>query len=202
MQFDREKLKEVVLYVAGERPPDRLGAVKLHKILYFADMLRFAAAGRPMTGAIYRKRPNGPTCEALPSAIRELVASGALNMTESNYFGYRKKEFTPLRPADLARFGADEIALLDELVEFVCDGHSAKTISDFSHQAPWELVDLGEVIAYESAFLLFPDEISEDALEWGARGAADIEAARSKQDPVGLQDGADFRSRVLDALGR
>jgi hypothetical protein len=202
MQFDREKLKEVVLYIANRCPSEKLGAVKMHKVLYFCDMLRFAETGRPLTGATYRKRPNGPTCEQLLQALRELVDSGALEVSDETYFGYLKKRYAPQREADLARFTADEIALMDELIDFVCLDHTAKTISDFSHRLPWDLVEFGDVIEYESSFLLFPSEVSEEAMTWGASEAAGIEAARSNPNSLDLRDHADFRSRVLEALGR
>ena len=57
MQFDRAKLKTVILYVCSRCEPAQLGAVKLHKVLYFTDMLHYAHAGTAVTGATYRERP-------------------------------------------------------------------------------------------------------------------------------------------------
>ena len=62
VQFDRDKLKAVILHLCRTVPAERLGAVKLHKTLYFTDMLRYAQARRAVTGATYKKRPYGPTC--------------------------------------------------------------------------------------------------------------------------------------------
>ena len=45
MQYDRGKLKSVVLYTCAKCEPSRLGAVKLHKVLYFADMIRLCPSG-------------------------------------------------------------------------------------------------------------------------------------------------------------
>jgi hypothetical protein len=39
MQFDRAKLKTVILYACSKCDAEQMGAVKLHKVLYFADML-------------------------------------------------------------------------------------------------------------------------------------------------------------------
>src|SRR6266849_9373459 len=60
IQFDRAKLLDVVHYVCAKVPVPELGRVKLHKNLYFADMLHFAATGRPLTGVEYQKQPFGP----------------------------------------------------------------------------------------------------------------------------------------------
>ena len=57
--FDEDKFSKVVHSVCSKCEPDRLGNVKLHKILYFADMLNFAASGTPRTGADYVKQRFG-----------------------------------------------------------------------------------------------------------------------------------------------
>ena len=45
MQFDRSKLEAVILHTCDVCPPAKLGAVKLHKVLYFLDMIHFAQSG-------------------------------------------------------------------------------------------------------------------------------------------------------------
>lgn len=192
MQFDRNKFKEIVLYVANNCAPANLGAVKLHKVLYFSDMLSFAFTGAPITGAVYRKRPHGPTADHLLAAVSELQREQALRVDSVDYFGYRKRQFTALRkPIDgvLSNF---EEALLNDVIEFVCRENTAKTISEFSHQRPWDLVEFGDVIAYESAFLLFPEEVSEEALALTTAGKTELEEERSKSNPLGFATGADF----------
>jgi Protein of unknown function (DUF4065) len=72
MQFDREKYKAVILYTCVKCEAHQLGAVKLHKVLYYADMLHYAHMGAPMTGSTYRKRPHGPTSDELLQTLREL----------------------------------------------------------------------------------------------------------------------------------
>jgi hypothetical protein len=108
MQFDRAKLKTVILYTCVKCDPSRLGAVKLNKVLYYADMLRYAETGTPLTGATYRKLPFGPTCDQLNSTLAELVGEGAIEPRESQYFGYRKKEYISRRSPDIERMNVDE----------------------------------------------------------------------------------------------
>lgn len=199
MQYDPQKLKEAVLYIAAKCSPETLGAVKLHKILYFSDMIKFATEGTPLTGATYRKRPNGPMCQQLNGLLDELRNDNSLEVKSVDYFGYMKKEFIAKRDFDSSRFTSFEIALLDDLISFVCTEHSAKSISEFSHQAPWSLVDFGEEIDYLSSFLLFPDEASDESMKWAESMGPEIETERSKKDTLGYKDGRDFRSRVLEA---
>jgi uncharacterized phage-associated protein len=89
--FDRVKFKAVVHYICHACPPEDLGNVKLHKILYFADMLSFSDTGKPLTGVEYLKQAFGPTARHLTAALKELEASGALRVDTRNVYGFTKK---------------------------------------------------------------------------------------------------------------
>ena len=191
MQFDRNKLKAVVLYTCTKCDPTRLGAVKLHKVLYFADMLHYASTQRPITGATYRKRPLGPTCNSLPSVLRELEEAGAVQVREVDYFGYRKKEYHATQGVDIARFNSFELRLLDEIIDFVCNDNTARSISDFSHKRPWELAEFGDELPYYTAYHLFPPELSEDTIAWADEEARKL--AQQGSEGVSL-DFAPFRT--------
>ncbi len=199
MQFDREKLKAAVLYTCGQCRPDELGAVKLHKVLYYADMLHYLESGSSLTGAIYRKRPFGPTCDSLLAIVKELSADHSLEVREVDYFGYRKKEFRALTEPDIGRLGQLGGKILDEVIEFVCRNNTAKTISEFSHSAPWEMVEFGEELAYHSALHLIPNQVSKEAFEWAEEQAQTIEAERSQKNPLDFKVFRALRSRVLEA---
>lgn len=202
MQFDRNKLKAVILHTCKACPPDRLGAVKLHKVLYFLDMSQFAQSGSPVTGCTYRKRPYGPTCVQLLPALSELQRDGALEIRDTEYYGLKKKEYVALADEPAGVLSDAETALLDESIEFVCERNSAKSISDFSHQLPWEMVEFGEEITYESALWLYPNQISPEAFDMARQGAEEVGYPRHKADTLGLSKLSDFRSRVLQQIGR
>ena len=70
IQFDRRKLLSVVHCICATGPVEELGRVKLHKILYFADMLHYAARGQPLTGVEYQKQPFGPAARHLTWALQ------------------------------------------------------------------------------------------------------------------------------------
>src|SRR5262249_42447545 len=117
MQFDRTKLKTMLLYTFRKCEAAKLGAVKLHKVLYYADMLHYAHVGTSITGSTYRKRPFGPTCDQLLGTLRELVRQGAVDIREVDYFGYRKKEYIALEAPELDRLSKSEVALVDDVIE-------------------------------------------------------------------------------------
>lgn len=175
IQLDREKLKEAVLWIASYCPPEELGNVKLHKILYFSDMLFYLHEGRPITGVEYLKQKFGPVARHLSQTVSALVAEGRLRVTETEYFGLYKKNYVPQQPFKPERLSPSELALLKEVADFV-RGVSAKEISEFSHNAAWEAADLGEVIPYFTALRLVPLEVTDADREW-AMGAAREHAA-------------------------
>ncbi len=196
MQFDREKLKAVILHACSKCPPDQMGAVKLNKILYFSDKLRYLQTRRALTGAQYRKRPFGPTCVQLLPVLSEMQRDGLLLISESDYFGFRKNEYRALADVPPDILAGDERALLDEVIDFVCTRNSARTISDFSHQAPWERVQFGGEIPYSTAYMLLPSIVSEEAFRVTAEGLQEVEKARQDGNAVVFRDFGDFRSRV------
>ena len=198
MQFDRAKLRTVILYICSRCEPSQLGAVKLHKALYFADMLVYAYVGAPITGATYRKRALGPTCDQLLAALRELSKEGALEIREVEYFGFRRKEYVSLAKPETERLSSAELSVLDEVIEFVCRSNMAKAISDFSHNRAWELAEFGDVLPYHSVFHLFPTQVSPEALDWASGEVGQIEDKRSRNAALGGTAYGDFRNRVLE----
>jgi hypothetical protein len=204
MQFDRAKLKTVILYTCANCDPLHLGAVKLHKVLYFADMLHYAHVGAPITGATYRKRALGPTCDQLLPTLRDLDNAGDIEVRDVDYFGFRKKEYVPLRAPEIERLSESERSLLDEVIEFVCRNNTAKTISDYSHNRAWEMAQFGDILPYYSAFLLFPTQVSPEAMEWASGEIENLEASAGSHNdpnPLGGSDFRDFRNRVRQARG-
>lgn len=159
IRFDREKFLSVVHYIIGRMSDDldALGKTKLHKCLYYADMMKFVDVGEPLTGAEYRKAPFGPVARYLDWALKKLAEQGRVEVHARDYFGLRKIDFRSLKPSGSNLLNDYERNLLDDIVAFVC-GFSAKEISEISHTAPWRLVSMGETIPYSSAYLLLPAE--------------------------------------------
>jgi len=170
VQFDRDKLVEAVHFICHEADSERLGAVKLHKVLYFSDMLRFLATGTAITGVEYLKQKFGPTARYLNAAIQELQDCGAIEVSEAEYYGYRKKQYVARTPYSGSRLSIDEKKLLKETIAFVSD-RSAAEISELSHNAAWHSVGIGEPIPYSSVYRWVPSEIDEDDVTWAEQAA-------------------------------
>jgi hypothetical protein len=170
IQFDRAKFLNVIHYVVESCRPEELGRVKLHKILYYSDMLSYLAHGRPLTGEEYRKQKFGPSARHLQAGLAELQDLGRIKVVERSYYGYPKQDFIALIHAEPQSLSADEMALVDDVIDFVCV-RTAKEISELSHDDAWRLAEMGERIPYFMAASFVPVEITDDDRAW-ARGEA------------------------------
>ncbi|MEN5083917.1 Panacea domain-containing protein [Bosea sp. TWI1241] len=163
-EFDREKFKAALHYLCRHADED-FGRVKLHKALYFADMLHFVDKGEPLTGVDYVKQQFGPTARHLKWGLDELVREGALRVSQERYFGLPKYVFRSLREPASNHLSDDDRTLLDEVLKFVAD-HSATAISELSHNEAWHAFETGEVIPYETAYWLVPTEVTDEDMIW------------------------------------
>lgn len=195
-QFDREKFRDVVHYVVAQTRSDELGMVKLHKVLYFSDMLWFLDRGSGLTGAEYRKQQFGPCATFLRGALAELEAAGQVRQRREWYYGFEKLTFVSLAASPIARLSESERALLDEVIEFVCRNNTAKSISDFSHNRAWDAARLGQVMPYYTAMNIVPAELADDDLSWAIAEAADVADEESRGAPLQRRGYAAFRESL------
>jgi Protein of unknown function (DUF4065) len=200
MQFDRSKLKAAILRICKACGPEKLGAVKLHKVLYFTDMISYAQSGLAVTGASYCKRPFGPTCVNLLPMLRDMQVAGELQVRDVEFYGHSKKEYLALAEETPGVLSSPEQVLLDGVVDFVCNQNTAQSISDYSHQLPWEMAEFGEEIGYDTALMLFPVDIGPETFELVERGAAEIAKSRLYENTVDMSLLSTLRNRVSTQL--
>jgi len=159
MRYD-EKLAELILYVAERIQGDRTaGATKLNKYLYFADFSAVRKLGHPITGAEYQRLQHGPAPRRLPPVRDRLVRNGdARRERRPDALGYVHDDLISERKPRTELFSTEELAVVDEVIETLRE-MSATQLSELSHrEAGWQLVDEGETIPYELAFVLAPDQ--------------------------------------------
>lgn len=158
--YSEDKLAELVLYIAKQTLGDvAAGATKLNKYLYFADFSAVRRLGRPITGAEYQRLRFGPAPRRLPPVRQRLVRTSDARLEERvDALGYVHHELIPLREPRTDLFTAEELRLVDEIIETLRK-RSATEVSELSHrEAGWQLVDEGDTIPYELAFVLAPSE--------------------------------------------
>ena len=173
MEFNRDKLKALIHYVCDKvDDPFQLGAIKLNKILWLSDILAYLVIAEPITGERYIKRQYGPVPSHILVALKELQAEGLIKIKDVEFHGFKKKEFLALESADATSFNTYELDIINDVIDDVCNNHTAKSISDFSHNDLWEMAMIGEEIPYEATFAVKMGELNESDIEW-ARGVLD-----------------------------
>lgn len=165
-KFDSRKFSELVLYIACQSEDDpRFGAVKLNKILYYADFNAYRRIGHSITGAEYQKLSEGPAPREMLAERRIMLDSQAIAIEHRPYFNGVQQRIVPLRKADTSIFSPEEKEIVDETISALWN-MSARQVSDLSHtEVGWRVAQRGEIIPYETAWLS-TDPIPQDAEEY------------------------------------
>jgi hypothetical protein len=167
------RLAALAHYVIWKCDPADLGAVKLNKILWFADLDHYRRTGRTITGATaYTKLQHGPVPRGMLRALSALEAENKIAKSTENYYDRPKTMFLALSRPDLSAFDADEIATIDMITETISRDHTAVSISRLSHDALWEETEIGSDMTIGAASVL-PGEATADDLEWARTALAD-----------------------------
>jgi transcriptional regulator with XRE-family HTH domain len=157
-QKNLEKFKEVLLYIlnqVGSKP--NIGESVLYKFLYFIDFNYYEKYEEQLIGATYIKNNYGPTPKEFIKIIEEMEAQKEVVKVEGKYFQYPQRKYLPLRTPDLSRLKANELRMIDDVLEKLSDMNAAR-ISEYSHNdVPWLTTDDGEIIDYESVFYRTPE---------------------------------------------
>lgn len=161
---DLTKLKEAILYIAEECEDDeKFGAVKLNKILYYADFQAYRELGRSITGATYQHLPEGPAPRELLPARHELVEDGDLTLEDKQVFSYVQQRPIPQRPCNPEVFEnwEQDRRILDRAIEFLAP-YWGYEVSKLSHDEwGYRLTKDGDEIPYRTAWLS-PESTQDD----------------------------------------
>lgn len=149
----KRKFGEVIVYVARRCENDpHFGAVKLAKILFYADFIHYSRTGALITGQAYTREDKGPLPADFYSVIKGLNKDGSVTTVERDHFGKQQKHTVARREPDLQLLTGPEVATLSEVIALF-EAHNAKQLSDLSHHfVGWKVYRKGEVIPPETAF--------------------------------------------------
>lgn len=155
IQYDKNKFRELLLYVAERSENDPLfGATKLNKILFFSDFLFYGDTGKSITGATYQRLDHGPAPRELLPVQKELLDNEEAFLHQTGSGKFTKKKLLALRSPDLRYFAPEEIAMVDKIISAL-RAYNAGQVSDLSHLMAigWEIAGDREDIPYQSVFL-------------------------------------------------
>lgn len=173
-----EKLKEALHYVI-ECCDDssRLGAVRLNKILWFADCHSYRDHGASITADGYVKRRFGPVPKKVLAATRELEEEHKIAIREVPYSSRKSfREFISIKKPDHSALSEQDMEVLKACTHMICNEFSATQISEVSHDQVWEAADEGEEIPFFTIFAAIPGAITDEVRKW-ANGVSLSKAA-------------------------
>lgn len=171
-----QKLKDLIHYICFKcDDPKKLGAVKLNKIIWLADVLMYLDTGNSITGAEYEKQKNGPVPRGGIVLRTHLEQDRKIAARTFRVGPYEQHSFVAIEPPDMSMFSPREIELVDSLIVDVCNNHSAASISEESHEAIWEAAAMGETIPLQAYLASFSVEPTDTTLAWANASIAEIE---------------------------
>jgi len=153
-EFNEAKFKELILYIADRCSDDTdFGAVKLNKILFYSDFFAYGKTGKPITGATYFKLPLGPAPKQLVPMREKMKKDSEIAVYLKRYFSYQQERIIPLREANLDNFSAEEISIVEQVINLF-HGVNGAEISSKSHmELGYQIANEQGEIPYEAAFL-------------------------------------------------
>ncbi len=156
-QKNLKKFKEVLLYIlnkVGSKP--NIGETVIYKLLYFIDFDFYEKYEEQLVGATYMKNQYGPTPIEFIKIVDQMINHEEIEKVKSGYFNYPQTKYLPLRKPDLTKFKANEVEVINDVLNRLSDMNGAQ-ISAYSHSdVPWVTTDEGETIEYESVFYRTP----------------------------------------------
>jgi hypothetical protein len=165
-RLDRTKLREAVHFVCKKYAlqTEKLGAVKLQKVIWYFDAKCFAFNQQTATGATFIKGNHGPYTRDIQVVISDLVAADRLFTDTQDYFESIKARFVGRGVTDLSVFSDREQRWLDEISSDICENHTAGSISERSHGPVWQMAQYGEEIPFAATVVRFRKP-SQEAVE-------------------------------------
>jgi len=157
-QRNLKKFREVLLYIlnkVGSKP--NIGETVIYKLLYFIDFNYYEKYEEQLIGATYIKNHYGPTPKEFTKIIGEMEDKNEVVKIEDKYFQYPQRKYLPLRDPDLSVLKANELKVIDEVLNRFSD-MNASQISEYSHNdVPWLTAKDGGIIEYESVWYRIPE---------------------------------------------
>lgn len=170
MTHSYERAKKVVHYICAKCPDasKKLGIIKMNKTLLYVDRCAYLHTGNTITGLTYVKQRYGPVPQHIRDIFQEMEDEGLIQ-TSREYPGAGMSGawlFQSRKEPDMEEFSAEELHILDGVIQEIRDNHTANSISDASHNWAWELAEHGEVIPIGTC--LIGDAVKPDSrdMEW------------------------------------
>jgi hypothetical protein len=167
IDIPHDKFRELLVYLWQLGANDeRLGAIKLNKLLYYSDKEAYLKLGRSITGTRYQHLPEGPAPRAIPPVNEKLVQEGRIRPDPRPVGNWTQNRMEVLEPADISAFSSEELAIVHDVVKryWYLTGTEMSTLSH--GEWGWRLTTDFEDIPLRTAWLS-PEELSLEQVAFG-----------------------------------
>lgn len=171
--YNREKLKRLIHYVAYRcvDRPEVLDSVKMNKVLWYSDQAAYIATGNPITGDKYIKKPLGPVSSSLKPIVGELETEKYIAI---RHLVEQPANYLALKTPEMSIFSGEEMRIIEDVIDLVCNQHTSRSISLKSHDIVWRLAQLDEEIPYYAIHGGRLEEVDADDSAWAQHEMAEI----------------------------
>jgi hypothetical protein len=181
-KLNKDKLRALIHYVVHriDRPAD-LGAVKLHKILWFSEMMVMYREGRLLCGETFLRMPRGPWGSHVDKVLANLEKNKLIAERPGTKGPYQQRQFFSTAEPSLELFSASEISVVDQMIDHICYNHSASSISEVTHDKVWHSTPMNGVMPIDCIFDGLVQPASEEDLEWAKKSLSKKALAEIKE---------------------
>ncbi len=164
-----KKFKELVHFIVHscKDNPKILGAIRLNKTLWFADVYAYKTTGDSITGTKYIRRERGPVPAHILRTLKQLEQEGKIEISEPKY-QFEPWEYKSLDAPKTNHLSDDEKNMTKSVLDSIC-GLKASDISEVSHDIIWEAAEDGEEIPLYATLASQKGEITNEVRNWAAK---------------------------------
>jgi len=158
----QRKTRRVAHYIISHTQPWQLGATKLCKVMWYADVLHYRRHGHSVSGQkSYVRMDNGPVPNDIYQALESLMKSKKIVERRTPTPVGDRKEFLHLERAEASWFSPEEVETLHESIDAIVP-LSAKEASERTHGPIWEELANGEQMPIRAAAVIPSDVLPGD----------------------------------------
>ena len=173
------KLQALAHYIIAQcgHSPERLGTIRLNKVIWFSDVIAYQMRGESITDDTYVKRRLGPVPRRILPALDALERVRAISIREPEA-PYDVRLYYSLQTPSQDSLSDWEKRVAQDVLSATL-GHTANEISEMTHDAIWHAVAEGEEIPLAATLVAVPREISPEVLSWANGVVNEVGAPRA-----------------------
>lgn len=166
VETDVRRLAAVAHYIIARVDPSRLGATKLNKIIWYADLDYYRKTGQSLSGThTYVRKDMGPVPNGIDSALDILKREGKITERSARVVSFDRREFIWTREPDITAFTAEQIDIITLCINRITPMSADKISKETHKDALWKELENGQPMPLGAGAVVFTRP-SEKSLKW------------------------------------